>query len=247
MGDSWSQINNHLIYIRSLLADGGDVFAGTYNSGMYVSADQGKSWMERNNGLDDIDIRCLGKNGNDMFAGTSALGIFHTTDQGLNWHNETIGMDHYGSVWAIVFAGDNIFLGSYDRGVYLSSDNGNNWLEKNAGFSDTSVTLLAVNDKYIFAGTGSGIYRAKLSEIITKINDDNSLYDNLIKISDTHEYLHFYSKNNYTIKVFDMLGNQICTQNNPSEIVKNPFQSGVYICSVTSPFNIQIFKFLVIE
>jgi photosystem II stability/assembly factor-like uncharacterized protein len=171
IGEKWSRVNNQLIYIRSLLIDSNDVIAGTYNSGMYISTDQGGSWLERNNGLDDIDVRCLGIKGNDLFAGTSALGIFHTTDKGLNWHYEIIGADRYGSVWAVAFAGDNIFLGSYDRGVYLSTDNGTTWIEKNSGITDTSVTLLAVNDKYIFAETEKGILRAKLNDMITNINE----------------------------------------------------------------------------
>ncbi len=172
LGDSWSRVNNKLIYIRSLLIDGNDVIAGTYNSGMHISSDQGESWLERNNGLVDIDVRCLAIKGNEIFAGTSALGIFHTTDKGLNWHNEIIGESHYGSIWAVAFAGDNIFLGSYDRGVYLSTDNGSTWIEKNSGFKDSSVTLLATTDKYIYAETGNGIYRAKLSGMITNINEN---------------------------------------------------------------------------
>ncbi len=214
-GENWMLIRKDLIYIRTLVTDGDSLYAGTFNTGVHLTTDFGATWSERNNELWDIDVRILALKGNDMFAGTSALGIFHTTNGGLIWHNETIGISTYGSVWAIAFFGNSMILGSYDRGIYTSSDTGTTWTEKNQGLTDSSVTRLAVSSEYIFAVTGNELFKAKISELISDVDETAMKAEFSILPNPATDYIEIpigAQGSVPNIRIFNIFG----------EIVKNP-------------------------
>jgi photosystem II stability/assembly factor-like uncharacterized protein len=211
-GDTWLRKNKELIYVRSLVASDKVAIAGTYNSGVYLTSDNGITWIERNNGLNDIDVRCMAFNGKDLFVGTSALGVFHSTDFGNLWSNELIGASIYGSVWAFLLYDNYIFLGSFDRGFYYSKDNGTSWSERNQGLIDTSVTLLAQSNGYIFSANSNMIYRAKLSDLGIVDVVDNTNKGIRVYPNPAEDYIEIYFGSNIEtlptcdIRIFNNLG-----------------------------------------
>ncbi|MEX2599913.1 MAG: glycosyl hydrolase, partial [Dehalococcoidia bacterium] len=65
-------------------------FAGLYNDGVFVSADQGKTWEQRNNGLTETSVFSLGcvelPGGNArLYAGTEPAHLFFSDDLGQTW------------------------------------------------------------------------------------------------------------------------------------------------------------------
>jgi hypothetical protein len=75
-GYTWTQssLNNELVY--SLAANGNNVFAGTELHGIYVSGNNGVSWIQRNEGLGNLTIHSLRIINNFIFAGASINGVY---------------------------------------------------------------------------------------------------------------------------------------------------------------------------
>ncbi|MEJ5352753.1 MAG: T9SS type A sorting domain-containing protein, partial [Melioribacteraceae bacterium] len=119
------------------------------------------------------------------------------------------------------FSGTNIFAGSYSAGVFLSTDNGSSWNSINTGLTDTDVLSLAIKDDTLFAGTfSSGVWKRSLSEIITS-TDDRGInmpthfnlaqnYPNPFNPTTTISYS-IQQRSNVSLKVFDILGNEVST------------------------------------
>ena len=59
-------------YIYSLAVYGPDLFAGTHNSGVFLSTNNGTSWNAVNTGLTDTSVYSLATSGPYLFAGTGS-------------------------------------------------------------------------------------------------------------------------------------------------------------------------------
>src|ERR1051326_64664 len=61
--------------VLSLLVDGTNLYAGTNDSGVFLSTDNGTSWTAVNDGLIGHSVLALLAHGTDIFAGTSGGSI----------------------------------------------------------------------------------------------------------------------------------------------------------------------------
>jgi hypothetical protein len=64
---------------RSIVESNGNLFADSHGGGVFVSADNGKSWVARNVGLDNHYVSSLAVIGTYLFAGTLGRGVFLST------------------------------------------------------------------------------------------------------------------------------------------------------------------------
>src|SRR5436305_389356 len=72
--------------IFCLTASGTDLFAGTSDSGVYRSSDNGTTWTPPNKSDLSYDAaKSLGMIGTNLVAGSNGYGIFFSTDNGINW------------------------------------------------------------------------------------------------------------------------------------------------------------------
>ena len=142
----------------------GHIFAGTDQSGVYRSTDNGVSWTQINSGLKSTFIYSLAINSSgNIFAGTS--GIYVSADNGEHWAEA--GLTDI-SVTAIAFnSSGHIFAGTAfgGTGVYRSTDNGKTWTETGSSggyITYSAVNSIAINSSgHIFAGTeGGAVYRS---------------------------------------------------------------------------------------
>lgn len=63
----------------------GSMWVGTNGFGVYHTTDKGKNWVERNAGLNSLDVRDIEISSNgDMYLATRG-GAYLSTDKGLNW------------------------------------------------------------------------------------------------------------------------------------------------------------------
>ncbi|MGD0710914.1 MAG: T9SS type A sorting domain-containing protein [Bacteroidales bacterium] len=144
-------------HVMCLAINGNNIFAGTYEDGMYLSTNNGSSWSAINNGLTDSVILSLVIKGDSIFAGTGG-GVFLSTNTGGNWTKMNNGLTDT-IIDALAIKGDSIFAGTYSEGVFMSSNGGAHWNAANTGLPDSShITSLFVSDSSIFAGTQKGIY-----------------------------------------------------------------------------------------
>jgi photosystem II stability/assembly factor-like uncharacterized protein len=166
----WQEANSGLYggQVNSLAIDPntGNIYAGTYN-GVYLSTDNGDSWVARDNGFSSLGIQALAISGNIIYAGTGDGVVYRSTNSGSNW--EALNYDFEYTPKALAINDDFIFIGTAG-GVFLSSDNGTSWeqasngLESEIGSSGFHrVNCLAINGSNIFAGMsfGAGVYLSK--------------------------------------------------------------------------------------
>src|SRR5438552_2084958 len=92
--NSFSQWSTHGPFgglINALAADGNNIYAGTGN-GVFLSANNGQTWTEANNGMQRKPVSSLEVNGTSIFAGTSGQGIYLSTNSGTTWTPKNIGL-----------------------------------------------------------------------------------------------------------------------------------------------------------
>ncbi|MDH7603574.1 MAG: T9SS type A sorting domain-containing protein [Melioribacter sp.] len=149
--------------ISSLIVNSnGYIFAGTYGKGVFLSTDNGNSWLQTS--LSDKWVNCMviSPNGS-IFVGTDNAGIYRSTDNGTTW---TTVNKNIAWTWICSFAfnsSGHIYVGTIMGGLYYSTDNGDNWNPININLQSATITSIIFNSNGdIFIGTdGHSIYRSK--------------------------------------------------------------------------------------
>jgi hypothetical protein len=155
-GGSWVNVSNGLTEekVFALLANGTDLFAGTWGGGVFRSNNNGNSWSF--SGIPNSYIYCLIASGTNIFAGTMGGGIYLSTNNGGNWNPVNSGLPPTAFIiFDIAICETGIYVGTWGNGVFRSSNNGSNWLPTGLT-SDTVMTLIASGNNLI-AGTWSGV------------------------------------------------------------------------------------------
>jgi hypothetical protein len=196
-GTSWIADSNGLTNIGNavwaLTANGSNLFAGTFYGGIFLSTNNGTSWIAVNNGLPSDSsshnyqrISAFGAIGTNLFAGTPS-GIFLSTNNGTRWTAVNSGFGIDSDVIAFATSGTNLFAGTFGGGVYLSTNKGASWTAVNSGLTDPYIYALVVSDSDLFAGTGIGVWRRPLSEMIPPATSDTQTIslseDTSVKVS----------------------------------------------------------------
>ena len=184
------------LYINKL---NGNIYAGTYRGGVYLSSDNGGSWKAVNNKLSDTATICsLAINGTNgyIYAGTFNQGVLLSTDNGISWTAKKSGLATIpilGRILpvlslAISDDGANVFAGTLGidttvsflhvvlGGVYLSANNGSTWTAKNNGAlaAGTSVFALHINGVNMIAGNNGFGYSTKTGNGVYLSNNNAS-------------------------------------------------------------------------
>jgi hypothetical protein len=139
--------------------NGTDIYAGTCGGGVFLSTNNGTSWVQRNTGLTNDSITSFAVNGSNIFAATFDGKVFLSTNNGANWTGAYSGLPgNSRDVRAFTVSGANIFAGIEFGGVYLSTNNGSSWTAVNNGIpldssSNTGTLSLTTDGTKIFAGT----------------------------------------------------------------------------------------------
>jgi len=110
----------HESLLSSFGAVGANLFAGTFNSGVFRSADQGESWTAVNTGLPpNASISSIAAVGPNLFAATFNSGVFHSTDQGGSWTAINVGLTDLRVRTFAVLEG-RLFAGTLGSGVFVT-------------------------------------------------------------------------------------------------------------------------------
>ena len=221
-GANWSEANNGLtnpvVRLLAKTSNGENLFAST-DGGFFLSTNNGASWTAINNGLTNPTVLALANIDTNLFAGTDGGGLFLSVDNGMNWNEVNTGIAD-AQVTSLAASGSNLFAVMNSK-VYLTTNNGTSWTNINTGLENSYVDVILTNGEYVFAGTyGDGIWRRSLSEIITSTEQIyshipeklvlNQNYPNPFNPSTVISY-QLPVSSNVTLKVFDVLGNEIAT------------------------------------
>jgi photosystem II stability/assembly factor-like uncharacterized protein len=147
--------------VVSFNAIGGNLFAGTQDSGLYLSNDNGLTWTPKDSGLNGNQISTLLADGTELIAGTN-MGAFRSTNGGTSWFNTALR--NFG-VTSLALGPSNsggkiLFAGTGGFGVESSPDSGGFWTTANTGLPQNSeVAALAYCGYNLVAGmTNGGVY-----------------------------------------------------------------------------------------
>jgi len=146
--------------VTALCVMGSTIIAGTADSGVYLSTDNGTSWKAANSGLTYLGthylgIICVAVRGRNIFMGTESGGVFLSANNGATWTGVNSGLVNLG-VSSLVVSGSNIFAGTLGSGVFLSADTGKHWTGVNSGLTYLGINSLVMGGGDIFAGTSNG-------------------------------------------------------------------------------------------
>lgn len=172
----WAKVNSPdstytiPISVTSLVTNKKNIYARTFDEGIYYSSDGGLNWAHINYpAVNDYYYFFLGTDESHLYVFDSAYGFFSTTDDGANWISLS---SSFGSktptVTSFVTDNTNIFIGTSSSGIFKSSDKGNTWIAVNNGLpkfrdaTDNSLTpirKIVMADSNIIACTANdGIY-----------------------------------------------------------------------------------------
>jgi len=131
----------------------GAVFAGT-PSGVFVSLDQGATWIPR--GLAGTAIRSLAvtPRGDILAGGIESGKIYLSTDDGTTWSVVHTSVNATESIYSLASDTAGYFYASTSYGKFLvSSDNGSTWNQPNQIYL-SALQILVTSDGSIYAATG---------------------------------------------------------------------------------------------
>ncbi|MBM2814645.1 MAG: glycoside hydrolase, family [Ignavibacteria bacterium] len=152
----------------SLAINGDRIFAATSVNGIYISSDNGKNWVQKNNGISYTHTNFLKVQGQIVFAGINGHntsktpgGLYFSTDNGESWKATSNNIFSDKSIGSMAFIDNIILVGTgFNEGVFMSSDNGISWTTMNNGFdlSNFFVASIINYKNRIFIGTAQGIF-----------------------------------------------------------------------------------------
>lgn len=182
-GSSWQVAHRALTdkHISAIVQEpeSGVIFAGAFQGGVHASADNGKTWQERGNGMSQNNVYSLAtKNVNGrvrVFAGTEPAHLFVSDDLGMNWSElaslRTVpsvpkwsfpAPPHIGHVKHINFDPNNpttIYASVEVGGLLRSTDGGQHWEEFSGLYEDVHRLMIHPTDpRSLYAVTGRGLY-----------------------------------------------------------------------------------------
>jgi ligand-binding sensor domain-containing protein len=184
-GNSWKPSTGQVmtatvVHLAVDLAD--NLYAGTDDQGIFLSADHGVSWQNINNGLSTdrgVSAIAVAPNGY-VYAGVWSAGLYRSIDGGMSWTLVRIqaplgGFFDSPSIYSIIFdqAGKIYVAGTYHdtriwptvrHVIFTSAINGNYW-EYDSGLPNTRVVdlIMLPNETLIAATEGAGVYHSSLT------------------------------------------------------------------------------------
>ena len=145
----------------------GTIYLGIFHSGVYRSADQGRTWSPVNDRLTDLDVQAVAVdpfNPNVVLAATSIGGVFRSGTGGGDWERvdaETPALQ--GKAIAFDPARQGVvYLGTIGQGAFRSMDGGLTFQPFNGGMSAATVVSLrfgAPPSRELYAATDNGAFK----------------------------------------------------------------------------------------
>ena len=154
--DDWTPGGPYAGRITCLFAEGENLFAGGWHTGVFRSAD-GRNWTPFNDGMTgNRDVLALAGDGRALYAATLAGELF-TNENGAWRIVREFGPGRRGALRALAYADGALIVGAGD-GVHLTRDGGRSWRQIWSGADVTSLAVAPFSPGRLFFGTaGSGV------------------------------------------------------------------------------------------
>jgi len=154
-------------------------FAGVHKGGLFASADGGKTWEQRDSGIEHSDVYSLNfvEAGSELrlYAGTEPAHLYVSTDLGKSWRDlptlRTVGSvdawtfpapPHVGHVKHITFdptSPDKIYASIEVGGLLKSEDAGRTWRDLSGFYEDVHRCVIRPSQpSQMYVTGGEGVY-----------------------------------------------------------------------------------------
>ncbi|RPI65284.1 MAG: T9SS C-terminal target domain-containing protein [Ignavibacteriales bacterium] len=192
--------------------------------------------------------------------------LYKSTDDGLTWTGvQGLPSGYY--YMNLKAYGDYLFC-AHMTGIYFQHKDSTNWINANLNIIPSFISCGEIDDNYIYAGSmDSLIYRRRISEIFTDVEEQPTqpeefkLEQNYPNPFNPSTRIHYQvsSISQVTLKVFDVLGNEIATLVNEekpagsyevefqSTVINRQLASGIYFYQLKADEFIQTKKMLMIK
>lgn len=228
-GATWSAMNEGLVGNDAVQAlefdDAGNLYAGTFNGGLFKCEAGGQSWV--NYPVGSNIVWALEYSGGSLYAALYGDGIYSSADGGISWSRfEDVDMPYAYSI--VADESGVIYASSWTNGVYCTVNSGASWTPLGMGGSGVSALMVSGSGasgsslrksaklRTAYAGTKEGkIYALTLSP--TGVSTDNTVpaefslkqnYPNPFNPTTTIEFA-VPADGQYSLKVYNMLGQEV--------------------------------------
>lgn len=156
-GNTWTKINTHQVY--SCCKSGSTIFAAVFGLGVEISNNDGVTWINKSNGVDNSSQRILAS-GTNVFLGTSSSGFYISTNNGDSWTLKNTGLPN-ANIYPMYAKDQIIWVSSWNKGIFRSTDFGNTWVQIGANFGQWLYITEYQNHLFLW---GDPIYRFSVSK-----------------------------------------------------------------------------------
>lgn len=138
---SWNKVATNFDSINGLTINKSNIWLAT-NQGVFVTENNGGSWIQKNNGLSDLSITAIEQYKDKIYIASKGK-FFVSNDNGENWTEKSTGIlsDLGINTIKVNPSTSEIYLGS-EAGLYYSSDFGESWQE--LGVNNLSITKICL-------------------------------------------------------------------------------------------------------
>lgn len=143
--------------IRAIVELNGRLICCTSNNGVFISNDDGISWINSSLGLPSLVTYNLLVNGMDLLL-SSQDGIFKSSNFGSNWTFSGIGIPSNIGEHEFTTFGSLIFLTNGNYGVFKSNDAGLSWSSSNTGLPSSGIGSISAAGSSLLVTTTDGLY-----------------------------------------------------------------------------------------
>jgi photosystem II stability/assembly factor-like uncharacterized protein len=163
-GVNWNCIGLKGYSIYALIISGNRIIAGTMTEGIFISDDNGATWVNSNNNLVRLGISTIAQCGSDLFVSCKSMHSYYSENPllyTLRSQDNTVSWEYADSGLSVpfmnVFADGGSFILAGGYCVYISYNHGSTWQQIfNPGLM---IYGLLVSGTHIFAGTeGAGVF-----------------------------------------------------------------------------------------
>ena len=158
------------IYVISLSAFNGKVYAGTGSNGKIYSSADGVSWTQVLSGTGETYIHALSVFNGKLYAGTGPNGKIYSSADGSSWTPVMSGTGE-SNVYSLSAFNGKLYAGTYPNGKIYSSADGLNWNLILSGTGESTIRSLSAFNGKFYAGTNPNgkIYSSSDGSIWTQV------------------------------------------------------------------------------
>ncbi|MBK8554110.1 MAG: hypothetical protein IPL53_24905 [Ignavibacteria bacterium] len=145
----WMQYGTLGSRINAMIKKDNFIFAGTAQTGIYRSSNNGINWTQVNTGLPVLSVTSFAGNSTGIFASTVG-GIYLSANNGDLWTQAGSG-SMSGYIVSLTSNGNNIYAGHILAGVFQTTNNGSNWTRFALGEGDKMNTILCTGPDFFIS------------------------------------------------------------------------------------------------